>query len=455
MNIVLYNFSKKKNSTKRPDGGTTASCQLKEATSILNPTFILSFNPQNYNYVTVNTWGRYYFIDDIRYLGAVWEIDCSCDELATFKSDISNYTCFIERSASSYDSLVNDPTLSMQQSIVNKTKVNTNISEFSSSGCFLIRTIAKNSNSVTGVNTYTMTKGQMSNFINDAFNVGSYGDVFTEVVDELVKAVFNPFDYVASVSWVPFSATTFAGNSTTSKIRLGWWDCPNAVGYPVTKQAMGIVLSVTKPSLYFNDFRDFNPNFTKATMWIPGVGIIDLDPRELRTSSNLYVMYFIDSATGEASVYLRSGASASDSQSIASYQANLNAPVQLSQTSLNISGVASSLVSTVGGVTSGDIPQASVSGVTTLLDVIKPTTNSIGSQGNVASIIAYMDIYIELTHYGSKDFPNTVGRPCCKNLSIGSLSGYVKCGNASITISGFESEKDTINSFLNSGFYME
>ena len=53
------------------------------------------------------------------------------------------------------------------------------------------------------------------------------------------------------------------------------------------------------------------------------------------------------------------------------------------------------------------------------------------------------------------DLLPVVGRPCMEVLQISSLSGYVQCINASVSISGPAEDRDEINSYLNGGFYYE
>ena len=81
----------------------------------------------------------------------------------------------------------------------------------------------------------------------------------------------------------------------------------------------------------------------------------------------------------------------------------------------------------------------------------------IGGGGN-KSDISYSSgaIVVIAEHYGSKEFATSVaGRPLMQNVALSTLSGFVKCGNASVPVNAHASERDTINNFLNSGFYIE
>ena len=86
-----------------------------------------------------------------------------------------------------------------------------------------------------------------------------------------------------------------------------------------------------------------------------------------------------------------------------------------------------------------------------------PDTNMIGGSGNKAELFyAHSEIVLGRKQFDAKDFPTAVaGRPLMQNVTLSSLSGYVKCGNASVPVNAHAAVRDQINAFLNSGFYME
>ena len=51
--------------------------------------------------------------------------------------------------------------------------------------------------------------------------------------------------------------------------------------------------------------------------------------------------------------------------------------------------------------------------------------------------------------------PSEFGRPCCKTLNIGNLSGYVLCAHGDFSGNATSSEIDSINGYLTSGFFYE
>ena len=92
--------------------GGTYTCTLKDTTSVLNPVLILRTSDPvyNYNYLYIQEFGRYYFINDIRSVNNnVWEISAHVDVLETYKSAILANSAVIKRQASQYNLYLDDP----------------------------------------------------------------------------------------------------------------------------------------------------------------------------------------------------------------------------------------------------------------------------------------------------------------------------------------------------------
>lgn len=84
---------------------STWTCEgdIKEDTSLVRPTILIKKNtpPQDtkYNYMRIEAFGnRYYFIEDIKVLyDGMWEIRAKCDVLFTYRNDILNSKCVIDK----------------------------------------------------------------------------------------------------------------------------------------------------------------------------------------------------------------------------------------------------------------------------------------------------------------------------------------------------------------------
>lgn len=80
------------------------SATIKGALSVENPVLILQYKSDiqpNVNYVYIPEYNRYYFVTDIINLtGGRYEIHCKVDVLMSFKNDILNLSCIVDKQSS-------------------------------------------------------------------------------------------------------------------------------------------------------------------------------------------------------------------------------------------------------------------------------------------------------------------------------------------------------------------
>lgn len=469
MNIYVWtNFSKRRNSTKQPTSGTLVTCVLKEDTSIERPSFILNTAIANYTYV--EAFGHYYFVDDVININAgMCEIVCSMDVLATYKSDITAYTAFVERAASSYDVWINDPALSQKQIYYSDTMHTTSLSSFfSQTGCFVVECLAKNQ----GVVLYATSNLEPYKYI---LAPGVY--TTQDKNDWIQSRISQAFDldvYIGGVKWMPFSASDM-GTALSGTFPIGPVDIAAALGgswdYTVYKVPQigpssnkTTSVSLTLPSSgNFGDFRDCSPQFTQYNLYLPGCGLVTLDPAvigyAIQQSKTVYVDIWCDLISGEITYRLRLGANASD---IGRYSGNISVDVPIGKSAVDTVKSAKMVAGSIGagaaaGGVWGAIGGALVGGIEAIYNHMIPDTNMIGGAGNKAELANISgSIHLTRRQFGAKDFPTAVaGRPLMQNVQLSTLSGFVKCGNASVPVNAHASERDAINNFLNSGFYIE
>ena len=444
--IILFHFSKRKNSTKRPTGqGITVPCLLKSNTDFQNPVFKLKLSLDSalqYNYLQ---WAdHYYFISStVSVNNEMVEISASEDVLATYRTEISNYTCFIERS-SKQTTLANDsmyiPTNDWisQASIVGQ-PIDIFVNGYSPN--YLLRTV-----SVKGINTYYITGKQLDNLMKFMYTYGSIPDVLDSA---LTKLLFNPFQYIVDLKWLPFRLSAFYNMSDT--VKLGYWD--SNVSAALINDAsctFSYDLSLDNPLYADTDFRYYNSSFSMYTVKLPFVGVIPINPAKTN-KGQLKATYNFDAVSGMADVWLASG-----SNEYAHFQCQLAVPVQIGYASTNIGHLTTSLIDTAASSRAGNTVGTITSALDAIQSVYSPEPNMIGTVGNISSIlnnmkassICYACTSIEPDGTSEGYVDGTV-------RSISGLSGFVKCRNASIQIAGFEGDQNQLNYYLNSGFYFE
>lgn len=445
--IVLYHFSKRKNSTKRPIGqGTEVPCLLKTATTFQSPIFILQ-RPMNdmlqFNYCK---WAdHYYFIDSTTSINAgQTEITCTEDVLATYKNEIGSYTCFIERSSNqntfANDSMyipTNDWVLSTRN-VTHKEKIMT--STYSQQ--YIIRVVSR-----TGVASYYINGDQLNNLLDFMYTESNFTDV---IQDAITKLMFDPFKYIVDLKWVPFVESAFK-SSNDEAIQLGFWDS-GVIAKRIDEDTVvnfSYSFAFDNPLYAITDFRYYSSSFSNYFIKLPFIGVVALNPYKIDATVN--ALYQFDATSGLCNVFLQS-----KKVVFASYQLQLSVPVQIGYASTNIAQLATSTVSLVGAGLQGNIAQGISSGIEAGRSITAPEISMLGTVGNISNILNNQ--ILEFNSYActsiepdkaSEGFVDGNIRP------ISGLTGFVKCRNASIEISGFTGDQEAVNNYLNSGFYYE
>lgn len=469
--VLIDNFSKRHNSTLVPDitqiTYRTLNISLKnieENSTLLHPTFIINWkNSQGQDNVKLGTnyigfEGRYYFVDDIIFISNnLVKLVCSMDVLATYKTQIGNSVQYIERSASAVtgetENYIIDNAVSVGQWKNYKANATTNFSGvvtgWSVAGCYVVRVISKtySSNNASGVASYVMDTANFANLLDFIFDESNFID---ELTDEVVKTFFNPFQYIVSVRWYPFTVGTISTGSALT-VKLGWWNPTGVTAYALANSggvSFGSYLTI--PSFPYNDWRCFDPRVTSIKLYLPSVGTIDVAPMDINLNGNLYFNYYVDTVSGEAIVRLYGD------ELIATYSINFGADIQLGQMRTDWAQAIGSGVSAISSAIGGNIGGAITNAIDAVQNVTMPTPSLNGSQGNVAMLKyqSYAEIVIE-TFITSENAQALLGKPRCYNHQIKDFSGYVKCAGASISVDGPISIRDEINSYLNGGFYYE
>ena len=454
MTLKTWSFSKKKNSTAQP--ATTAreyTVYMKENTSIEHPVFILGTGiDAGVSYC--QAFGNYYFVDDIVLLTKDQvELHCSLDPLATHKTVIGNLTTFIERASAAHNAYIYDSALSATQKIVASAIQTNALWTIDQTGCFVVRTVG-DGGGATGISSWVVTASELGDIIDYLFdeNNPDFADMLT---DGVVKSFFNPFQYIISVMWFPFSKSDIPGSSDT--MQLGFWSPGN-----FKRMSSGFFfdsVDLTKPTNYYSDdFRAYHPSFTTFRMFLPGIGVIDLDPLVL-SHEHLTAYTTIDYATGNINIRLQYRDSADNVKGdIGSYSGQVGVSVPVGQINGISEGLAmgSVMESAVGGAISAAESFLTGGGVSGILNTIKPTSSIIGNPGNMGQMAANPRLISSIINYGCGEFPNTVyGRPLCSIRQISTLSGFIKCQGASIALDAPDTEIEAVNNYLNTGFYYE
>ena len=477
MNVTLYKFTKRINSTKQPASadGHSFTCQLKDDTSFMNPILKFSpdhltsgvFSPDVYNYAFILYWNRFYYITDWKYINGSWEAYLTVDVMASFRSEIGATSAYIIRSNSQFNGNIIDsfyPSTSVCS--ITKQQISSDIYHTTiPGGCFVVGVInnSSSSNKMGAIIYYALNATQMVSLLNYLFSSNIYNNSsISEIGEGLYKSLFDPFQYIASCMWFPFPVSAL-GN-TTETINVGYWST-GVTGTIVTYVTKEIGFKTNSPiarhpQITRGDYLDHAP-YTRLTAFYPPFGEIPIDTTFMQYGANnyLYGKIFCDMVTGVAdcTITITEGYDTDTTADPYKYMtmrtAQIGVPIQISQVMSDYVSTLSSGVGAVSSLFSGNISgifNNIISGVESAM----PKVSSLGANGSLVEIIEAPYLIVE--HMQIVDENRTeFGRPLCNTRTISTLSGYIQCGEADHAFSGTRAENEEINRNMKEGFFYE
>lgn len=465
--INLYKFNKKPNSTKQPNDFVIrcTSCLLLDDTSIVNPRvsfkFDTDFDPTSANYAYIEKFKRYYFVTDWVWSKGLWIAQFNVDVLASYKTEIGASTQYVLRNANDYNESIVDTFYPARcgydvQSVV----MDNPFSPVFSGGSYVIGVINSDDNgtSVGSLSYYVLTPAQFATFRKKLLDDISWfeGESITELSENLTKAMFNPFQYVSSCMWFPFTIN----GATLDSIPYGWWslDIPCSRLPATGVQTFGA--TVAKPShpqsggkTFLNDA----PYGLYRFDW-PCVGCVNLDSKYLYSVPMFGYICQVDLVTGGATIELKAcNADLSIDRTITILNAQIGVNIQLSQIALN--GGRGVLISSGQAFFSNWVSKTfggndAIAGCGNALEAVLTQPSSSGSNGSASAYFLPPTLQARFLRVVD-DLPASMGRPLCAPRQISNLSGYTLCQSARIEIPGTYDEAERIVDYMNGGFYYE
>ena len=490
--VTLYSFTKRENSTKRPSsGGTNYSCVMLDETSLMNPTFKLSIgsNPIGKNYCYVSDFNRYYFIVNIRTFQNFWYIDCSCDVLASFKTEIGFQTHYVLRAASDYDEYISDAMYPAKAKMSGDHTESGSVMAWGTQHSYIVGITGYSQDILTAqtgsVTYYQMNDAALYNFIYYLMHdITQWCDISAQGYDDpgVQEALINPIQYVVSCMGLPIAMQS--GWTTANRIDFGYytWNMSGPASGSSTKvvpraatvtESADITIHKHPQAATRGVYLNTQP-FSDYTFHCGPWGDIPVDPAALIDAEKLHYEILYDVCQGGGRLQVSPYASNITWPNILySGYAQVGVPIQLSQAIINpyLSSMQyerdyNSAVGSALGTASSAI-SLNLSGLadyqTNTVQIIYdatvnkyPSVQSSGSNGSMLSFVDQYKCFLNHHWYTVVDENLTeLGRPLYQAKQINTLSGYILCQGADAAISGTQEEATKINGYLNSGFFYE
>lgn len=466
MQVIYWTgFSKRKNSTKVPTGaGTSKTCYLKDDTSVLNPTIKLDGHGyRNISYAQISDFGRYYFVKDVREVGPQTHVELTVDAAASHKSSITGSQQYVERANMSggYVNMpdpLNPPTnvVSAKHTLI--ATYTDDIVDYNGTLGYLNSHYVMGVVGKSGIDYWGLTWTQMTNFFDAVFS--------PSFLQQFTSQFYNYRDCVISLKRVTYVPTGDPGQD----IYLGEHNTHQTGtalnSHPVVHDS-GLV-QVAFPADDHLNIRSYpyHKPYTTGSLFLPLVGTVPLDVSAIAGTGKLGVKVYLDKFTADIvyKVYNE------NDKILGTYFGNAGADLPIAAQSYNPSGIASGVIQVIGGAlaafSGGGAAAAGLgagsigSGIGSIAEGVKLHTQTNGTissfiGGNISQAV-YADIYCnEPVDWNIGNMLSTQGRIIMKQMSLSSLSGYVQCRNAHVSIDGYDSERTEIESMLNNGLFIE
>ena len=487
MNLYLYNFAKKKNSTKTPSDTTATiiSVHLKEPCDSMHPIFKLERNAlYRFNYLKANLHGkdRYYFVDEVTYYEDEIIVRASEDVLATNKTAVTSYNGHIIRTSNAVYYNMNIPDqLNPVTENVNVYRATSDIKtgvaltslfhQSRTDGSYILTVCGKSQSATVGFSTsYVLTSAQLL-ALQTAFNDQSF-------LQQVINEFTNPLESIVSCKFVPIKSADMFKSNTTENIYVGSQDT-GVQAYRLTSPQIFGGIDVTLPAAadgYLNA-----PPYSTYMMYLPFVGMVPLDYEVINAQTTaqanrnkLLAFCIVDVITGDVIYQINEYDTNDTTKVLATFSGNCATDVPVSSIQYSPSSIVSGALATIGGIIGAGLAVSSPAG---LLAGIGAAMGGVGlavhgtethSQinGSISTALSvevstkiHVIVIRKIPAHSITAMAAVEGLPCHlygNFATAAGVGGFIQFMNASISYGDlFTAEIEAINTFLNTGLFYE
>lgn len=490
------NVAKRKNSTKQgsaSDFGTSFDVLFKTPCSLDNPTLKLKYSG-DFNFNVAKYGNNYYFVKDkVSLNNDLWEVTLELDTLATHKAEILTSTQFVAYSSASGGTWLADTRIPLLKSSDVSANSSTMNFLFSDGGFYVLSVVGKD-----GCDLWACDKTHLTALLN---KINDWSD---DLIDDIMAGNYpwssNPlatYDFstteaaiesmatmnmltgfagnaysaapecIRSCIWVPFFPTHFT--DTGGEIYLGQFATDVHPFKCKSTPATGSV-SVNIPWQH-NDWR--RAVCEEVYLYLPLVGMVNIPSDEITSANSITIEWSATATDGCIAYRITAG-----SQVIGSYGANasVNYPLGISQQAsageivqTAFAGVSKTVSAGLTAVSPNplQVARGATSAAFTAIDSAYQTIDAAMTRHNscVGGIGGGAGVGLDLgctcftvnheTVVNPSNMQSTMGLPTQKPMALSNLTGYCQCVNAHIALDADAPVIETVDYYLNSGFYIE
>lgn len=480
--IYAGKVSKRRNSTLQPSLSASFDVLLKTPTSLHAPTFTINASAFDYNYLRWDD--RYYFVTDIvARNNNLWDVSAVIDVLATYKADILASTQYVSYSSEQGNAWLADTRIPVLRSTL-ASKNTTPTGVLSRIGCYVLSVVGRSSaatyvfqddstikgiideidtwesQGITAIESMiddTDTDTLLASIAKVLTNTGFVGNAYSNAPSCIRSCVWLPFDY-ARAPITGQDNPIYLGNFPTNKN-----------GQRISSRPLFDSVSITIP-WHFSDWR--RGYCEDVYLYLPLVGMVSISADSITNVSSLTIDWSVTYTDGCISYEVKAG-----NEIIGTYGGNCcaNYPIGINQQASageiaqafigglekTISaGVNSSISPVSAGMAVAGMAAEATIGAYNVQNVASSSHPScVGGIGGGAGVGLDLNIACYTVAHNTivdpADMIGTMGRPTMKPLQLSTLTGFCQCANAHVSAAAEAQELDALDSYLNSGFYIE
>lgn len=449
----FYYLHKRQNSTKKPaDNSQLASysINLKDNTSFLNPTievYLPNYDtPFGWNYAFISQFAKYYYIKDYRWsTSGYWEIDLTLDVLASHIAAIRAGTYFIKYAETAFNKWIIDTRVQQLTSCTTHiTSGDNRIFDLDNmTDRNILFFISEDSNLSSGgaLQAFLITQSDLKDVCQSLYTAGS------GVWQDLQAQAGSASACIAKCIRVPYSVP--AGNSLP--IKLGNYST-GVDGRPVLGRVMLPATSISIP-WQTNDYRRA---YHKFTLVLPFVGAVSIEASDIINDSQIDIAAAIDILTGDVTYYVCHNSDAV--APIASYKCNCAQNLPISSYQSNTLGAVTSLANAGMAFATGELTAAASGVINAAANFcLSKSASVIGSQSGSAELMSTPTLITQYypTCVAPTSISNSMGLPYFAENTLEGFSGFIQTENAHVAGGMLADERSLIESYLNTGIYLE
>ncbi len=501
MNVRLYTYTKKVNSTAHPStsGGDGFSCTLKDPSSLLNPVILLkTSNPTSKNYAYIEEFGRFYWIRDWVSDHNMWEAHLQADPLASWRTGIRSSSQYVDRAdqnvtdngivdgkyACTVDTTMEN--IAITGNGATSGTANSKRAFMNTYRCMVAATTqggdvaGSRPSTISGTAYYVMTPGEAENFIRYLLDDPDYlGLDPTEISNQLAKGIINPVEFIGESYILPYELVDKdvpTSNLVACLMYVGWWpvdvestyNCMNwQCAFKKLKiwESDQIVLGNHPQSSLYGKYLNCAP-YSEIQLYAGPFGYISIDPLLLTKYTALKLVVYGD-FKGQAELDIMAGGYNQQSQQ---YEyvlwkkvfADVKIPISLTQLSSNIgqgikgvaSGVAGAVASYVKNDAAGMIGSAA-SGIMSIPGSLVPKQEGTTVQPSTTYMKDDWFVHCEY-HMVVDQAPGLKGKPFCEDVILSDIgTGFIQVSEPVLELPATPEEISQIEGYMQGGMFLE